>query len=79
MVKCNCGKEITTVPDWLRDVKVNFVCHNCPNRDLPGITQVDLMGVKEEEVALVPMKSTMQSDASDNPSVEDDDEDDEES
>jgi hypothetical protein len=49
MVKCHCGKEISTVPDWLRDVKVQFVCNNCPNRELQGITQVDLTGGRTEE------------------------------
>jgi hypothetical protein len=53
MVKCVCGKEISTVPDWLRDVKVQFVCNNCPNREVQGITQVDFTGGKaaEEEPA----------------------------
>lgn len=49
MVKCHCGKEISAVPDWLRDVKVQFVCNNCPNRELQGITQVDLTGGRLEE------------------------------
>jgi hypothetical protein len=53
MVKCVCGKEISTVPDWLRDVKVQFVCNNCPNREVQGITQVDFTGGKppDEEPA----------------------------
>jgi hypothetical protein len=58
MVKCVCGKEISTVPDWLRDVKVQFVCNNCPNRELQGITQVDLTGGRIEEEA--PKKDLME-------------------
>lgn len=49
MVKCNCGKEIQSVPNWLQDVKVNFVCNNCPNRDLLGITEVDFSIKPPEE------------------------------
>ena len=49
MTKCLCGKNIETVPTWLADVKVHFVCNNCPNRDVQGITQVDLTGGKLEE------------------------------
>jgi hypothetical protein len=49
MVKCLCGKTISTVPNWLNDVKVQFVCNNCPNRDVQGITQVDLTGGRTEE------------------------------
>lgn len=49
MIKCSCGKPISTVPDWLQGVKVNFVCNNCPNRDVLGITQVDFFTAKPEE------------------------------
>lgn len=50
MVKCSCGKEITNVPNWLASVKVQFICNNCPNRELQGITQVDFsLGRPEEE------------------------------
>ena len=50
MVRCACGKEIASVPSWLDGVKVHFVCNNCPNRELRGITQVDFsLPVKEEE------------------------------
>jgi hypothetical protein len=51
MVKCGCGKTITNVPNWLASVKVQFVCNNCPNRELQGITQVDLTGGRLEEEA----------------------------
>ncbi|HXH59770.1 MAG TPA: hypothetical protein VNI20_00270 [Fimbriimonadaceae bacterium] len=49
MVKCVCGKEINSVPDWLNDVKVTFICNNCPSRELQGITQVDLNAGKIEK------------------------------
>lgn len=62
MVKCACGKDIATVPSWLDDVKVQFVCNNCPNRELQGITQVDFsIPTKEEE----PPKKTVIEDVGD--------------
>ena len=70
MIKCLCGKEIATVPSWLADVKVQFVCNNCPNRELQGITQVDLSGGRLEEEA----KKTVD----DGPAPETDDEEEEE-
>lgn len=42
MVNCSCGKPIEKVPDWLRSAKVEFVCNNCPNRQLKNIAFVDL-------------------------------------
>lgn len=42
MVTCSCGKPIDKVPDWLRSAKVEFVCNNCPNRQLKNIAFVDL-------------------------------------
>lgn len=49
MVKCVCGKEIAAVPDWLKDVKVTFICNNCPTRNLQGITEVDFSDPTQEE------------------------------
>jgi len=49
MVKCVCGKEIETVPDWLQDVKVTFICNNCPTRNMQGITEVDFSDPKVDE------------------------------
>ena len=49
MVKCVCGKEIKTVPDWLQDVKVTFICNNCPTRNVQGITEVDFSDPKVDE------------------------------
>jgi hypothetical protein len=66
MIKCLCGKEIASVPNWLRDVKVQFVCNNCPNREVQGITQVDLTGGKVEEEVAKKVVDTM-------PEAEDDD------
>ena len=53
MVKCVCGKEIENAPTWLSDVKVTFICNNCPTRDVKGITQVDfgLPQTEEEKAA----------------------------
>ncbi|MFN3729685.1 MAG: hypothetical protein ACK4XJ_08245 [Fimbriimonadaceae bacterium] len=36
-VLCSCGKPLDKVPDWLFDVKVEFVCNNCPNRQVRNI------------------------------------------
>ncbi|HLO97455.1 MAG TPA: hypothetical protein VK171_02570 [Fimbriimonas sp.] len=30
------------MPDWLQSVTVDFVCNNCPNRQLKNIAFVDL-------------------------------------
>ena len=37
MVNCSCGKPIEKVPDWLKSAQVEFVCNNCPNRQLKNI------------------------------------------
>lgn len=42
MVNCSCGKAIEKVPDWLKSAQVEFVCNNCPNRQLKNIAFVDL-------------------------------------
>lgn len=43
MVTCSsCGKPIDKVPNWLEGVTVQFVCNNCPNRTIKGITEVTL-------------------------------------
>ena len=43
MVACSsCGKLIDKVPSWLEGVNVAFVCNNCPNRTIKGITEVSL-------------------------------------
>ncbi len=47
MVKCSCGKVIDKLPDWLSEVKVQFVCTNCPNRAVKSIAHVTLE-VREE-------------------------------
>ncbi len=40
MITCSCGKVIERVPEWLSGVKVEFVCTNCPQRQVRSITQV---------------------------------------
>lgn len=40
MIHCSCGKVIEKVPSWLEGVKVEFVCTNCPQRQVRSITQV---------------------------------------
>ncbi|MGE0002584.1 MAG: hypothetical protein AB7F50_09395 [Fimbriimonadaceae bacterium] len=42
MVVCSCGKEIDKVPAWLTDVKVEFICNDCPNRTLKSIADVKI-------------------------------------
>ncbi len=42
MVQCGCGKVLDKVPSWLTGVQVEFVCTNCPNRQVKSITQVSL-------------------------------------
>lgn len=42
MVNCSCGKPIEKVPDWLKSAQVEFVCNNCPNRQLKNIAFVNL-------------------------------------
>jgi predicted RNA-binding protein with PUA-like domain len=48
MVKCACNKTIDKVPNWLEGVKVQFVCNNCPNRTIKGITEVTLPATIKE-------------------------------
>jgi hypothetical protein len=42
MVKCNCGKDMEHLPNWLEGVTVNVVCNNCPNRELRNISEIRL-------------------------------------
>lgn len=43
MTHCSsCGKPIDKMPDWLSDVKVQFVCNNCPNRHTKNIAFMTL-------------------------------------
>ncbi|MCC6404214.1 MAG: hypothetical protein IT207_09425 [Fimbriimonadaceae bacterium] len=53
MVVCSCGKLIEKVPDWLKDVQVEFICNDCPNRTLKSIAEVKL------EPAEVPAPSAL--------------------
>ena len=47
MVNCVCGKPLEKVPDWMAGVNVQFVCNDCPNRTIKGITQVQIELPKE--------------------------------
>lgn len=47
MVMCVCGKPMDKVPSWLNGVTIQFVCNNCPNRTVKGITQVTFETAKE--------------------------------
>ncbi len=40
MVKCVCDKTIDKIPSWLDSVKVDFVCNNCPKRQIKTISQL---------------------------------------
>ncbi len=43
MIQCSsCGRPIEKVPDWLRGTRVDFVCNNCPNRQMKNIAFVSL-------------------------------------
>jgi len=40
MITCSCGKVMDKVPAWLSSVSVEFICNNCPNRQVKSITQI---------------------------------------
>lgn len=42
MVQCSCGKTLDKVPTWLAGVQVEFICNNCPNRQVKNIALVNL-------------------------------------
>ena len=42
MVKCVCDKTIDKIPSWLDSVKVDFVCNNCPKRQIKSISQLSM-------------------------------------
>jgi len=52
MVKCVCGKTMDKVPTWLDSVKVDFICNNCPNRQIKTISQLSV-----EQAALAAEKA----------------------
>lgn len=45
MVQCSCGKPIEKIPSWMNGIQVQFVCNNCPNRQLKNIAMVSLEAV----------------------------------
>ena len=66
MVVCACGKTIDKLPAWLASVDVEFVCNNCPKRQVKTITQLHA-----EQVAALPSTETERLDAVDVAEVED--------
>jgi len=42
MVTCSCGRKIDKIPNWMQGINVNFVCNNCPNRNIKNIASVSL-------------------------------------
>lgn len=42
MVNCSCGKKMEKVPNWLQSVNVQFICNNCPNRQIKSISQLSV-------------------------------------
>jgi hypothetical protein len=63
MVTCACNKKIEKVPSWLEGVNVSFICNNCPNRTVKGISEVaaSLMPKTDVESA----ETTFEDDADD--------------
>jgi len=49
MVYCACGKALDKVPAWLSNVNVEFVCTNCPKRQIKSISQLSM----EQQAAAV--------------------------
>lgn len=41
MVRCSCGKAIEKIPDWMAEIKVEFICNNCPNRQTKNIAFIN--------------------------------------
>ncbi len=39
---CSCGKEMERVPVWMSEIKIQFVCANCPNRTVQSIADVKI-------------------------------------
>jgi len=57
MVVCGCGKVLDRVPAWLAGVKVEFVCNNCPRRQVKNISELSIeaiTGRPPEEAKLEP-------------------------
>ena len=62
MIQCSCGKEMDKVPNWLGSVNVQFVCTNCPNRHVKGITQVTFEPIRELKEEVQAMTAELDSD-----------------
>ena len=71
MVKCVCDKTIDKIPSWLDSVKVDFVCNNCPKRQIKTISQ--LHAEQQAALAKAAQAEKMEIDAHDEESEEDDD------
>lgn len=58
MVHCSsCGRAIEKIPDWMQAISVEFVCNNCPNRQIKNIALVDLdAGLHKPEPEAEPLE-----------------------
>lgn len=69
MVNCTCGKTIEKVPNWLQSVNIEFVCNNCPNRQVKPISQlaaeVAQQAIRNAEAALTAMDELKDEDGDD--------------
>lgn len=46
---CACGKELDRVPAWMSNVNIQFICQNCPSRDVQSIADVKLPSTEGSE------------------------------
>lgn len=50
MIHCStCGKPLDKVPLWMDGVQVEFICNNCPGRDIKSIAEIKLEPIVTEE------------------------------
>ncbi len=65
MITCSCGKVLDKVPSWLESVQIEFICNNCPNRQIKSITEVKLAPVITETAELAPVEPAISEDEAD--------------
>lgn len=65
MITCSCGKVLDKVPSWLESVQIEFICNNCPNRQIKSITEVKLAPVITETAELAPAEPEISEDEAD--------------
>ncbi|MBL8061192.1 MAG: hypothetical protein JNK63_10820 [Chthonomonas sp.] len=75
MVKCDCGRVIEKIPSWLATVKVDFVCNNCPNRQVKPISQLHAEQQAAAAKAAAEEKAASDALGMDEPDLDDEDED----